>query len=128
MLLNWVHIRTNLCKCSLIKSQFHYYCLNSLVHSIYCYLLLFTAYMSLIHWRPYLNVVVSHGLCTVEPISGLEPETSSLPRKCSTAELYGQILPGSPSLVRPRICQSCLIQHIVGAGDRDRTDIISLEG
>ena len=26
----------------------------------------------------------------MEPISGLEPETSSLPRKCSTAELYGQ--------------------------------------
>jgi hypothetical protein len=27
----------------------------------------------------------------MEPISGLEPETSSLPRKCSTTELHGQI-------------------------------------
>lgn len=26
----------------------------------------------------------------LEPISGIEPPTSSLPRKCSTPELYGQ--------------------------------------
>jgi hypothetical protein len=29
-------------------------------------------------------------LLRVEPKSGIEPETSSLPRKCSTAELFGQ--------------------------------------
>lgn len=28
----------------------------------------------------------------MEPITGLEPVTSSLPRKCSTAELYGHLI------------------------------------
>src|SRR5690606_11597699 len=31
----------------------------------------------------------------VEPKSGIEPETSSLPRKCSTAELFGRKPPES---------------------------------
>ena len=44
----------------------------------------------------------------MEPITGLEPVTSSLPRKCSTAELYGL--------------------KTFGAGDGNRTHVISLEG
>jgi hypothetical protein len=89
----------------------------------------------------------------MEPISGLEPETSSLPRKCSTAELYGQScysaasqLPAiTAAALRPRrshkyvpcatvtyTARPLLALYIFsaysGAGDRDRTDIISLEG
>ncbi len=84
----------------------------------------------------------------MEPISGLEPETSSLPRKCSTAELYGQCTLAWPLLslpilgtpiqifftsvhrgqLIPPICHYLVYRPIVGAGDRDRTDIISLEG
>ncbi len=44
----------------------------------------------------------------MEPITGLEPVTSSLPRKCSTSELYGR--------------------NTFGAGDGNRTHVISLEG
>jgi hypothetical protein len=32
------------------------------------------------------------------------------------------------SILNPAICHHIFYQHIVGAGDRDRTDIISLEG
>ena len=89
----------------------------------------------------------------MEPISGLEPETSSLPRKCSTTELYGQScysatsqLPAiTAATLRPRRSHK-YVPHVIatyathpllplslfsaysGAGDRDRTDIISLEG
>ena len=38
--------------------------------------------------------MIANGGCLFMPSSGLEPETSPLPRECSTAELQGQFLSG----------------------------------
>ena len=66
----------------------------------------------------------------MELLLGIEPKTSSLPRKCSTAELQ-QRLATRP---RPELDTSCLEQPLApglrerGAGDGNRTHAFSLEG
>ena len=66
--------------------------------------------------------VIPHNL---EPTTGLEPVTSSLPRKCSTTELCGREYLISP---HTRLPTSNNPPVSSGAGERTRTAIISLEG
>ncbi len=51
-----------------------------------------------------------NGVDRMEPITGLEPVTSSLPRKCSTAELYGQRDKHQPPDTQP----AHLLERVMG--------------
>ncbi len=56
---------------------------------------------------------------SLEPTPGIEPGTSSLPRKCSTAELCGPTFKADSRYILPLAN---------GAGDGNRTHTTSLEG
>ena len=69
----------------------------------------------------------------MELITGFEPVTSSLPRKCSTDWAIWAIIPFSLQLKnssqKNHLINNPILNHtLFGAGDGDRTHIISLEG
>ena len=65
----------------------------------------------------------------MEPTTGIEPVTSSLPRKCSTSELCGQANYPAYRLLLTLLNLYKKLKNIPnGAGERTRTAIISLEG
>ena len=59
----------------------------------------------------------------MEPMARIELATSPLPRECSATELHGQAL-----LLLENIVSDNLLQPCSGAGEGNRTLVVSLEG
>ena len=58
------------------------------------------------------------------PMAWIEHATSPLPRECSTTELHGRVLQFFPGVARASLLQ----RAFVGAGEGNRTLVVSLEG